>query len=1043
MPAQREMVMSSEAELCNGKVGDKIDRYTLVEVLGEGGFGVVWLAEQLEPVRREVALKILKAGMDSRPIIARFGQERQALAHMNHPNIARVFDAGTASNGRPYFVMELVRGPTLTDFARTHRLDMEARLRLFIQVCAGIQHAHQKGLIHRDIKPSNILVVVEEGGRPVPKIIDFGIAKAMEGRVWDRALVTSMDQVLGTPAYMSPEQLDASDGGVDTRGDIYSLGVLLYELITGKPPFDPAKLAKEGRDEMRRVICFEEPVRPSTHSHRKDATTGLQADAPGCEAGDLDWITLKCLEKDRSQRYATVNELADDIQRHLGQLPVIARSPSRTYRLRKMMRRNKAGFTAALLVAVTLVLGTILSTTQMLRAQRAERLKDAEADRAYAAEQTALRLLAESAAAHERLRRENYRAQIQLAQGRLEGPMAHTVPELLRTTEADLRGWEWGWLTAQCAPPTWHIQTEGGPVRHMVINGAGTRLFTASEDGGLSAWSVPDRKLLWQHKGRRVNDIACQKNGDYLAVIRRTDDGSRLDILDATTGRQLHERVGANALSCVWAPHGTCLYVASSQEIFKLLAGSWEKKERWTVETTAAKQELVMDAAGQHLAVMESWDGPWVWLDADSLQPVKRVPGPRPSRAFGAACLDAQHGWQMCSFGRTLYSATLSGPVSFTSVYVHPVNISHILVRGQDRLLVAGDDHLVEIRQDGTLLRSQRLPQRITAMCSDDAGTVYLTGASGMLWCHDSPDSTLSASFLVEDPVGGRFLSFMGEGNHLLSFRHILAQPFLITLDDGRGQKSDQPVPATHAYEDKASYRHTQGLPRLHPGTGEVVTAGGNELHLHSFDGQSRWNKRALPVDGRPYSAAFDKAEKFMLVATEKGVSLHDLQKKRTTAAPIPSPGGSLVDLTLDGRLALVINGKRACVWETATGTVLLDRTFSAALTGALHPGGEVVALNARSKDIHLLPLQPGRVETTLRSAGRWPHVLRFTSDGNRLYTAGPENKLWWFDWRLGKELLVLNERGNITDAILSPDGRTLATCGPGISAHLRTAVAR
>lgn len=277
MPAQREMEMNFDAHLCNGKVGDKIGPYTLVDMLGEGGFGVVWLAEQLEPVRREVALKILKAGMDSREVIARFGQERQALAQMNHPNIARVFDAGSAGNGRPYFVMELVRGRPMTEYARGKGLDTKERLRLFVQVCAGIQHAHQKGLIHRDIKPSNILVVEDDGGA-LPKIIDFGIAKAMESGAWEHGLVTGLDQVLGTPSYMSPEQLDAADGGVDTRGDIYSLGVLLYELIAGKPPFDPAVLAAAGRDEMRRIICHEEPERPSTHGLRLGVHNGAAQD---------------------------------------------------------------------------------------------------------------------------------------------------------------------------------------------------------------------------------------------------------------------------------------------------------------------------------------------------------------------------------------------------------------------------------------------------------------------------------------------------------------------------------------------------------------------------------------------------------------------------------------------------------------------------------------------------------------------------------------------------------------------------------------------
>lgn len=765
----------------------------------------------------------------------------------------------------------------------------------------------------------------------------------------------------------------------------------------------------------------------------------------GGEAGDLDWIALKCLEKDRAQRYATVNELSDDIRRHLDHLPIAARPPSQMYRLRKMIRRNKAGFTAGLLVAATLVIGSILSTTLMLRAQRAERLKEAEAARAFEAEQRALGLLAESATVRERLRRENYRAQIQLAHGRLGGPMAHSVPEVLRSTEEELRGWEWGWLMAQCTPPAWHIQTGESSVTRMVVNGAGSRLFTASEDGVLAAWDVPDQRLLWQRKGGRIDDIACERGGGHLAVIRRMQERNVLTILDARTGTEVHEQPDIDALRCVWAPNGAWLYAVSPSGVFKLRGDSWKEEQRQPMEITyARRRELVLDAAGQYLAVAKTWEGPWIWLDADSLLPARQVPGPRPSREFGAACLDTTHGWQMCSFGLHLFSVSSEAPFTFSSVYTHPAVISHLRLLGHDRLLVAGDDHLAEVGRDGTCLHIQRLPQRLTAMCADDAGNAYLAGTGGMLWRHDRADADrMSASFLVEDRIGGRFLSFMGDERHLLSFRHIVSPPHLITLNEGHGHKSDSNPPCVHSNDGKIIYRSAQGLPCMHPRTGEMVTAGFDELLLHSFDGEKKWRKRVLPVDGQPFSAAFDKVGKFMLVATSKGVTLHDLPGQKTAPAPIPCSGGGLVDLTLDGRLALVINGTRACVWETATGSVLLDRTFSAALIGALHPGGEVVALSARSRDIFLLPLTAGRKETTLHSSGRWPHVLRFSPDGDRLYTAGPENKLWWFDWRLGKELLMLNERNNITDAILSPDGRTLATCGPGFSAHLRTAIAR
>ncbi len=401
------------------KPGDRIGHYKLLEQIGEGGFGVVYMAEQEEPVRRRVALKIIKLGMDTRRVVARFEAERQALALMDHPNIAKVFDAGATQSGRPYFVMELVRGVKITDYCEQNHLSTTQRLDLFAQACRAIQHAHQKGIIHRDIKPSNVLVTVHDGA-PVPKVIDFGIAKATEGRLTDQTIFTSIEQFIGTPAYMSPEQAGLKGLDVDTRTDIYSLGVLLYELLTGKTPFDAKALMAAGLDEMRRTIREKEPPRPSTRltmELAKNATAGPEEGAPGegpesggqgpaveetsarrllerreliqVLRGDLDWIVMKCLEKDRTRRYETANGLVMDIQRHLRSEPVVARPPGKWYRFQKLVRRNKLVFAAVAGVALAMVLGTLASTWEAVRARRAERAQSRlreEADRARAGE---------------------------------------------------------------------------------------------------------------------------------------------------------------------------------------------------------------------------------------------------------------------------------------------------------------------------------------------------------------------------------------------------------------------------------------------------------------------------------------------------------------------------------------------------------------------------------------------------------------------------------------------------------------------------------
>ncbi len=524
-----------------GTEGEMIGVYRLLQKLGEGGFGEVWMAEQRQPVKRRVALKVIKLGMDTRQVVARFEAERQALAMMDHPNIARVFDAGSTDSGRPYFVMELVRGVSITEYCETHRTDVAERLSLFVEICSAIQHAHQKGIIHRDIKPSNILVAVQDG-KPVPKVIDFGIAKATQQQLTDKTVVTQMQQFVGTPAYMSPEQAEMTSLDIDTRTDIYSLGVLLYQLLTGQTPFDQRELLSAGWEQMRRIIREKEPPRPSTRLSQQiaaaDAQSLLQTRTLVQRLrGDLDWIVMKCLEKDRTRRYETANGLALDIQRHLRNEAVLARPPTASYRLKKIIRRNRMAFAATLAFAVLLVGTALFSTASYLR----ERVARSEAERqrllADRARMTADSQKREAEQEKEKARRNLYLARMNLLQSDWEhNDFSRFRATLEQTKDFPERSFEWDY---------WHHQGHlevaalniSNAVRSLSFSPDGKLLAASGGNPAVWCWEVASGRLRWRG-GPGTDNVVSKFSPDGAALAVAQLDGA-ITLLDAKNGARL------------------------------------------------------------------------------------------------------------------------------------------------------------------------------------------------------------------------------------------------------------------------------------------------------------------------------------------------------------------------------------------------------------------------------------------------------------------------------------------------------------------------
>ncbi len=597
--------------------GSVIGPYKLLEQIGEGGFGVVFMAEQHRPVRRKVALKVLKPGMDTRQVVARFEAERQALALMEHQNISRVLDAGETATGRPFFVMELVRGVPITNFCDDNHLPVRERLRLFLDVCQAVQHAHQKGIIHRDLKPTNILVTLHDG-TPVAKVIDFGIAKAVGQQLTDKTLFTGFAQMIGTPSYMSPEQAEMSGLDADTRSDIYALGILLYELLTGTTPCEQERLRTVAFDEIRRIIREEEPPRPSTRistmgNLASTVSTNRRSDPRRLSQlfqGELDWIVMKALEKDRNRRYETASALAADVQRYLNDEPVLARPPSSLYRLRKTMRRHQGPFIAAVLIMLALVVGIIAALWGLIRATDAESAVRAEATQKEDALKDKESALATAKASERDAREQLFLSLLNQARaGRFSRQMGQRLDSLDALAKAarlrrDDRLRDEA-IAAMALPdirpgPSWHALPPG---YHYWSFDDNYRLFArANYDGIISVRTIPDDREIQEIRTEptKVEWILLSPDGRYVA---RLEIGRKLRLWRVSDGKEIIREPLAPISVWNFSSDSRQLVVGQKDWLLRFDVATGQELNRWQLPDKSKAYGLAFHPDNRRLAV--------------------------------------------------------------------------------------------------------------------------------------------------------------------------------------------------------------------------------------------------------------------------------------------------------------------------------------------------------------------------------------------------------------------------------------------------------
>ncbi len=997
------------AEPITERPGMVIGPYKLLQQIGEGGMGAVFMAEQNRPVQRKVALKLIKPGMDSRQIIARFEAERQALAMMDHVNIARVLDAGATDTGRPYFVMELVHGVPITKYCDDNRLTPRERLELFVPVCQAIQHAHQKGIIHRDVKPSNVMITLYDG-KPAPKVIDFGVAKATEQKLTERTLFTQYGAMVGTLEYMSPEQAEMSALGVDTRCDIYSLGVLLYELLTGSTPLTRKRFKDAAYGEILRIIKEEEPPKPSTRiSTLGQAAATVSANRRSdpkklgqIVRGELDWIVMKCLEKDRNRRYDTANGLAADVQRYLGDEPVQACPPSAWYRFRKFARRNRAALATTAAVALAMLGAVaILATSTILIAGEKRATENALNAATHAKGE--LQDTLESA------RRDAYFHRIALAHGELSVNNPRRALELLGECPEDLRQWEWDYLMRLCRVEPVVLQDTTG-VNSIAFSPDGEFLASAGGDGKVKVWNSKTGKVvqtLPAHTGF-ASSVAFHPDGKHLASVGVD---KQVKVWDWTTGDQVFAAPcdGVHAVGTAYAA------AFSPLDDRQLAAGSdgdvkvWDWRNGQLLRTFAGHERHRISVAfsrdGRRLA-SGNWVGSVKLWDAEAGgEPLCTFPETRAALHPVSALAFNQDGERLAtaSFGRRLdlWDTTTGGRVC---TIPQPGALVQCVAFSPDgrRLASAGEDKTVHI-WDATPGHEGR-------------EVLSLRGHTGACGCLAfSPDGRRLASASTDGTIRVWDATSDHEGQETLTLRHSDEIWSLAVSPDGQ-----KIVSAGWAMPPKVWDAQT--------GQGSVDFPGHKEIVFCVA-----WHP---DPDAQRIAAAGGNGALFT-------VKVWDAQTRREVFTLPEHPGESeflaVAFRPPDGQYLVTGSANRTVqVWDARTGKFVSTLgTHDREIRGVVFSrDGKHLASASGDGKVKLWDATRLDKEQEARpTIGAWvpgPYLnVAFSPDGGRLVTGGKENTVKIWDVQTGQELETLRgHTGDVCAVAFSPDGRWLATAG-------------